>query len=88
MYHGWSSLVPTDGTHAYKYTQPDLKTEFRRLHRDVLRPLGPALLQLPDRESDVAYLNSFTSQMFARRGSYGYSHDEAYLTLGLFFDFY
>lgn len=81
MYHGWSSLVPTDGTHAYKYTQPDLQTEFRRLHRDVLEPLGPTLLQVPDRRSDVAYLNSFTSQMFARRGSYGYSHDEAYLTL-------
>ncbi len=81
MYHGWSSLVPTDGTHAYKYTQPDLQTEFRRLHHDVLAPLGPLLLQVPDRPSDVAYLNSFTSQMFARRGSYGYSHDEAYLTL-------
>lgn len=81
MYHGWSSLVPTDNTHAYKYTQPDLQTEFRRLHREVLEPLGPTLLQLPDRQSDVAYLNSFTSQMFARRGSYGYSHDEAFLTL-------
>ncbi|MCO6457225.1 MAG: hypothetical protein J5I93_18160 [Pirellulaceae bacterium] len=81
MYHGWSSLVPTDGSHAYKYTQPDLQTEFRRLHREVLEPLGPTLLQVPDRPSDVAYLNSFTSQMFARRGSYGYSHDEAYLTL-------
>lgn len=81
MYHGWSSLVPTDNTHAYKYTQPDLQTEFRRLHRDVLEPLGPTLLQVADRPSDVAYLNSFTSQMFARRGSYGYSHDEAFLTL-------
>lgn len=81
MYHGWSSLVPTDNTHAYKYTQPDLQSEFRRLHRDVLEPLGPTLLQVPDRRSDVAYLNSFTSQMFARRGSYGYSHDEAFLTL-------
>lgn len=81
MYHGWSSLVPTDNTHAYKYTQPDLQTEFRRLHREVLEPLGPTLLQVPDRRSDVAYLNSFTSQMFARRGSYGYSHDEAFLTL-------
>jgi hypothetical protein len=81
MYHGWSALVPTDGTHNYKYTQPDLQTEFRRLHREVLEPLGPTLLQAPDRRGDVAYLNSFTSQMFARRGSYGYSHDEAYLTL-------
>ncbi|HND55077.1 MAG TPA: hypothetical protein PLV92_21835, partial [Pirellulaceae bacterium] len=81
MYHGWSSLVPTDGTHAYKYTQPDLQTEFRRLHRDVLPPLAPVLLNSPAARTDVAYLESFTSQMFARRGSFGYSHDEAYLTL-------
>lgn len=81
MYHGWGSLVPTDGTHAYKYTQPDLQTEFRRLHRDVLEPLGPMLRQVPARRGDIAYLDSFTSQMFARRGSHGYSHDEAYLTL-------
>lgn len=81
MYHGWSSLVPTDGTHAYKYTQPDLQTEFSRLHTEVLPPLAPTLLQVPDRPSDVAWLNSFTSQMFARRGTYGYSHDESYLTL-------
>ena len=81
MYHGWSALVPTDGTHAYRYTQPDLQTEFRRLHHDVLEPLGPTLLQVPARRTDVAYLDSFTSQMFARRGSLGYSHDEAYLTL-------
>jgi hypothetical protein len=81
MYHGWGSLVPTDGTHAYKYTQPDLQTEFRRLHRGVLEPLGPTLLQVPARHSDIAYLDSFTSQMFAGRGSYGYSSDEAYRTL-------
>lgn len=81
MYHGWSSLVPTDGTHAYKLTQADLRTEFKRLHREVLEPLGPTLLQVPARRGDVAYLDSFTSQMFARRGSFGYANDEAYLTL-------
>ena len=81
MYHGWASLVPTDGTSAYKLTQLDLQTEFRRLHREVLEPLGPFLLQTPARPADVAYLDSFTAQMFARRGSYGYSHDETYLTL-------
>lgn len=81
MYHGWSSLVPTDGTHGYKYTQPDLQTEFSRLHHDLLPRLGPTLLQLADRQTDVAYLDSFTSQMFARRGSYGYGSDETYLTL-------
>jgi hypothetical protein len=81
MYHGWQALVPTDSTGAYRYTHPDTKEEFRRLHRDVLERLGPTLKQVGDRASDIAYLNSFTAQMFARRGSYGYSSDEAYLTL-------
>ncbi|MEO6742507.1 MAG: hypothetical protein ABIP20_19870, partial [Chthoniobacteraceae bacterium] len=57
------------------------KEEFRRLHRDVLEPLGPTLLALADRPSDVAYLDSFTAQMFAGRGSYGSRNEEAYLTL-------
>ncbi|MEQ1861642.1 MAG: LamG domain-containing protein [Chthoniobacteraceae bacterium] len=81
MYHGWQALVPTDSTGGYRYTHPDTKEEFRRLHREVLEPLGPTLRQVGDRASDVAYLDSFTAQMFARRGSYGYSNDEAYLTL-------
>ncbi|MEQ1851336.1 MAG: hypothetical protein ABMA01_07060, partial [Chthoniobacteraceae bacterium] len=81
MYHGWQALVPTDSTGGYRYTHPDTKEEFRRLHRGVLEPLGPALLQVGECRSDVAFLDSFTSQMFARRGSYGYSSDEAYLTL-------
>jgi hypothetical protein len=81
MYHGWQALVPTESVGGYRYTNPDTKEEFRRLHRDVLEKLGPMLLQLGDRRSDVAYLDSFTSQMFARRGTYGYSSDETYLTL-------
>lgn len=81
MYHGWQALVPTDSTGGYRYTHPDTKEEFRRLHREVLEPLGPTLLRVGDHKSDVAYLDSFTSQMFARRGSYGYSGDAAYRTL-------
>jgi hypothetical protein len=81
MYHGWQALVPSESTSGYRYTHPDTKEEFRRLHRGVLEPLGPTLRQVGDRRSDVAFLDSFTAQMFAGRGSYGYSGDEAYLTL-------
>jgi hypothetical protein len=81
MYHGWQALVPTDSPSGYRYTHPDTKEEFRRLHRGILEPFGPMLLEVGDRKSDVAYLDSFTAQMFARRGSYGYSGEEAYLTL-------
>ena len=81
MYHGWQSLVPTDSLGGYRYTNPDTEDVLRRLLRDVVQPLGPTLLQVGDRRSDVAYLDSFTAQMYAHRGSYGYSGDEAYLTL-------
>lgn len=81
MYHGWQALVPTDSASGYRHTHPDTKDEFRRLHRGVLEPLGPTLRQVADPPRDVAYLDSFTAQMFAGRGSYGYSNDEAYLTL-------
>ena len=40
--------------------------------REVVRPLGPTLLQVPPVASDVAFLESFASQMFARRGTYGW----------------
>lgn len=71
MYHGWQSLVPTDSPGAYRYTHPDTRDELKRLVKEVVEPLGPALLKIPDTRSEVAFLESFTSQMFARRGGYG-----------------
>jgi len=74
MYHGWQSLVPCEGSTGYRYTNPQTQHELRRLVKEVVEPLGPALMQVPDRKSDVAYLESFASQMFARRGTYGWCH--------------
>ena len=74
MYHGWQSLVETDSPGAYRYTNPNTQYELQRLIHDVVQPLGPALMQIPDAPSDVAFLESFTSQMFARRGTYGWNH--------------
>lgn len=73
MYHGWESLVPVENSRSsYRYTHPQTQHELRRLVNEVVVPLGPALMQVPDRPSDVAYLESFASQMFARRGTYGW----------------
>mgnify|MGYP002623086138 FL=1 len=74
MYHGWQSLVPTDTAGAYRYTHPETQHELARLVHDVVQPLGPTLLQVPPARSDVAMLESFTSQMFAGRGTYGWGH--------------
>jgi len=74
MYHGWQSLVPTEGVYGYRYTNPETKEELRRLTHTVVQPLGPTLLQVPGVRSDVAYLESFAAEMFARRGTYGWGH--------------
>lgn len=71
MYHGWQSLVQTDSGGGYRYTNPHTQHELKRLIHEVVEPLGPTLLQVPGERKDVALLESFTSQMFARRGGYG-----------------
>jgi hypothetical protein len=71
MYHGWQSLVPGEKS-AYRYTHSETQHELARLVKDVVEPLGPALRQVPAVASDVAMLESFSSQMLARRGTYGW----------------
>lgn len=72
MYHGWQSLVPGSSHSAYTFTNSNAAPELKRLVKDVVEPLGPTLLQVPDPVGDVAFLESFTSQIFARRGTYGW----------------
>lgn len=72
MYHGWQSLVPCEPLRSYRYTNPETQHELSRIIRQVVRPLGPTLLAVPGVKSDVAYFESFASQMFARRGTYGW----------------
>jgi len=72
MYHGWGSLVPTDRVGGYRFTHPQTRWELARLIRQVVRPLGPTLLEVPGTKSDVAYLMSFASEVFAKRGTLGW----------------
>ncbi len=73
MYHGWQSLVPCSPPGGYRFTHPQTQHELARLIGQVVRPLGPTLLQVPRMQTDVAFLESFASEMFARRGTYGWS---------------
>ncbi|MBM3471863.1 MAG: hypothetical protein FJX75_01155 [Armatimonadetes bacterium] len=84
MYHGWQSLVPTGSTSGYRYTHPQTQHELTRLTHEIVQPLGPTLRQVPEAKSDVAFLESFASEMFAGRGTYGWGHTwlgDAYLIL-------
>lgn len=73
MYHGWASLVPASHR-SYCFTNPETRGVLTELTRDIVRPLGPTLLQVPDRKADVALLESFASQVFAGRGTRGWGN--------------
>jgi len=81
MYHGWGSL--TGAPHkSYKLTNPQTRERLTELTHKIVKPLGPTLLQIPDRKTDVAFLESFASQIFAGRGTYGWGNGwglDAYL---------
>jgi hypothetical protein len=84
MYHGWQSLVPVAKSSAYRFTHPATQGVLKELIHKVVQPLGPALMQIPGAENDVAFLESFSSEMFARRGTYGWGRSwsaDAYQTL-------
>ncbi len=74
MYHGWQSLVEVETRpDGYRYTHPETKNELRRLVREVIEPLGPTLKEVPDRPAEVGMLESFSSEMFAKKGTYGWN---------------
>ncbi len=85
MYHGWPSLVEDPrGHHSYRCTNHEAKKVLTGLIRDIVRPLGPALTQIPDRPAKVAFLESATSQFLASGGSWGWGENwdsDMYLVL-------
>ncbi len=80
MYHGWGSLVGNHGS--YQLTNPASADRLGKLTREVVAPLGPTLVQVPDSPTDIAFLQSFTSQILAGGGTYGWGRGwqaDAYL---------
>jgi len=73
MYHGIGSLLPGIAGGSYQYTNPETRFELKRLVETVVRPLGPTFAQVPGRPSDVALLESFASEIFTRKGTYGWN---------------
>ncbi len=71
LYHGWGSLSDAKEG-GYRGTHPGARERLAQLIREVIRPLGPTLRQVPDLPAQVAILESFTSQMLAGRGTGGY----------------
>ena len=74
MYHGWWSFgdYHQDNRWKYRYTNSETPRVLKRLVDTVVTPLGPSLKQIPDISSDIAFLQSFTSEMFAQVGEFGW----------------
>jgi hypothetical protein len=72
--HGWGSLGDHLGFKQGSYITTNVETRRRMtdIYQNIVKPLSPALLQVPDYQTDVAFLESFTSQMFAKTGTYGW----------------
>ncbi len=71
MFHGYNSLLP-GGKSSYRLTNPNTAICLRSLLKEVVEPLGPMLMQLPTAESEIGFFESFSSTIFARRGSWGW----------------
>jgi hypothetical protein len=74
MYHGLASLteLTKEQSFGYVYTNPETPKVLKELSDKIVKPLGPTLLQIPEINSDVAFLQSFASEMYAGVGEYGW----------------
>ena len=75
-YHAAGALLPQHEWRTYDYTMThrDTAEALGRVHREVLQPFGPMLLQIGDRPADVAFLESFANQVFTQQHTFGWSH--------------
>ncbi|HQL85991.1 MAG: LamG domain-containing protein [Lentisphaerae bacterium] len=74
LYFGWRALVPYPLVRGYFMTNPETAPRLQQLLADVVKPLGPTLLEVSDIPADIAILQSFSSQIFAGRGTSGWGN--------------
>ncbi len=72
MFHGYGSVWGQPGNKGYVTTNSETKVMLAKLMNEIVRPLGPTLKRIPDREPKVATLESFASSVFAGRGTWGW----------------
>ena len=73
MFHGARSVWGQPGNSSYVTTNPKTKDMFKEVINGVVKPLGPTLKRIPDRPHEVAILESFTTSIFAQKGTWGWS---------------
>jgi hypothetical protein len=73
MYHGWGCIYETGEDKKYCYTNPETEKRIRHLLRNVVAPLGPALLKIGRERNRVAVLESGVTAMFGGPASWGWA---------------
>ena len=75
VFHGDGSFYPppVKGAKIYRCTNEKSEPAFKKLMNEVVQPLGPALMNVKGKKSQVAILHSFTSSVLAQRGSFGWN---------------
>lgn len=78
MFHGDDSLytykeaLARKNRGGYQCTNPETEKVLRDFLHKVVKPLGPVLKRIPERPAEVALLESFSSSIFAYRGTWGW----------------
>ena len=73
MFHGLNAVIFIPRRNSgYVMTNPDTVGTLRDMLHNVITPLGPLVSRLRKRASGVGILQSFTSAMYAGRGTWGW----------------
>ncbi len=77
FFHGWESIFNVKDYGAkqrgYYYTNAELKDVISNVFNEVGVPLGPLFKALPEAHTQVAFVESAASVLFAWRGGWGWS---------------
>lgn len=74
LYHGSQALFGPP-RQSYRYTNPNTRQALAEITAAVVKPLGPVLKRIPERQADTAILQSFANTMFSQNNhSYGSAH--------------
>ncbi|MBQ7177068.1 MAG: hypothetical protein IJS08_06605 [Victivallales bacterium] len=72
MFHGHPALFKVPNSkHGYRFTNGETAGVLKDFFARVVKPLGPVLKSVPERNPEVMVLESFASSVFAGRGTWG-----------------
>ena len=76
MYYGCGSLLTPDFMYTgLRFINPESAPALAEVLNNVVKPLGPMLKRLPERDKDTGIYESFAASIFAQRGGWGWGRE-------------